>query len=96
MDALGSVQAPKCAPVEGVHELLGFRATAANAIVAPVHPNAMPVILTTPDKVDLWLEADTADALALQRPLRDDLLRIVAKSERGDGAAAAAEGPGAR
>jgi putative SOS response-associated peptidase YedK len=37
----------KSAPVEGEHELFGFLTTEANAIVAPVHPKAMPVILTT-------------------------------------------------
>jgi hypothetical protein len=39
----------------------------------------MPVILTTVAEVDQWLTADTADALALQRPLPDDALRIVPK-----------------
>ena len=32
------VRGPKSAPVEGNHELFGFLTTAANAIVAPVHP----------------------------------------------------------
>ena len=49
----------------------------------------MPVILTTPDEFDRWLEADTLDALALQRPLADDALRIVAKGEKEDGVVAA-------
>jgi putative SOS response-associated peptidase YedK len=44
----------------------------------------MPVILTMPDEFDQWLEADTFDALALQRPLSDDALRIVAKGEKED------------
>ena len=79
------VRGPKSAPVEGDHELFGFLTTEANAIVAPVHPKAMPVILTTPDEIDLWLEGDTPDALTLQRPLPDDALRIVAKGERADG-----------
>ena len=70
----------------GDHEVFGFLTTEANAIVAPVHPKAMPVILTTMDEVDQWLSAETANALALQRPLRDDLLRIVAKGEKEDGA----------
>jgi putative SOS response-associated peptidase YedK len=43
------VRGPKSAPVEGVHELSGFLTTEANAIVAPIHPKAMPVILTKPD-----------------------------------------------
>jgi putative SOS response-associated peptidase YedK len=37
-----------------------------NAIVAPIHPKAMLVILTRPE------EASTAEALKLQRPLHDD------------------------
>ena len=52
--------------------------------MAPIHPKAMPVILTTPIEVDQWLEAETPGALELQRPLSDDALRIVAKGERED------------
>ncbi len=55
-------------------------------MVAPVHAKAMPVILMTSDEVDRWLEADSAEALALERPLKDDGFRIVAKGERTDGA----------
>ena len=80
------VRGPKSAPVEGDHELFGFLTTEANAVVAPIHPKAMPVILTDTAEVDLWLEADTPDALLLQRPLPDDMLRIVASGEREDGA----------
>jgi putative SOS response-associated peptidase YedK len=64
-----------------------FLTTEANAIVAPIHPQAMPVILTSPADVDLWFAADAADALMLQRPLPDDALRIVAKGEKEDGPA---------
>jgi putative SOS response-associated peptidase YedK len=78
------VRGPKSAPVEGKHELFGFLTTEANATIAPIHPKAMPVILTTPEEFDQWLEADMLDALALQRPLRDDVLRIVAKGEKED------------
>ena len=45
----------------------------------------MPVILTTPAEIDLWLLADASEALALQRPLPDDALRIVASGEKEDG-----------
>ncbi len=78
------VRGPKSAPVEGEHELIGFLTTEANAIVAPIHPKAMPVILATPGEVDQWLKAETPEALELQRPLADDVLRIVAKGERED------------
>jgi putative SOS response-associated peptidase YedK len=49
------VRGPKSAPVEGRHELFGFLTTEANAVVAPIHPKAMPVILTKPEDVDLGL-----------------------------------------
>ena len=68
--------------------MFGFPTTEANAIVAPIHPKAMPVILTTQDEFDRWLEADAPDALALQRPLRDAALMIVATGEKEDGVAA--------
>jgi len=80
----GGVRGPKSAPVEGQHELFGFLTTEANAVVAPIHPKAMPVILTTPEECDRWLEADTLDALESQRPLPDEALRIVAKGEKED------------
>jgi putative SOS response-associated peptidase YedK len=84
------VRGPKSAPVEGLHELFGFLTTEPNAVVAPIHPKAMPVILTTPAEVDLWLLADAPKALELQRPLPDDALQIVASGEKEDGAREAA------
>ena len=58
--------------------------TDANAEVRPIHPKAMPVILTTEDEVDTWLSAEPAEALAVQQPLPDGSLMIVAKGERED------------
>jgi len=66
--------------------LYGFLTTEPNAVVAPVHPKAMPVILTTADEVDTWLSAPWEEAKALQRPLADELLTIVPKPETADGA----------
>jgi hypothetical protein len=40
-----------------------------NRTVGPIHPKAMPVILTTPDEVETSLTAPAAEALKLQRPL---------------------------
>jgi putative SOS response-associated peptidase YedK len=54
MDAWDGVRGPKSAPVEGNHELFRFLTTEANAIVVPIHPKAMPVILTTADEFDRW------------------------------------------
>jgi putative SOS response-associated peptidase YedK len=78
------VRGPKDAPVEGEHELFGFLTTEANAIVAPIHPKAMPVILTTTEEFDLWLEGETVEALKLQRPLPEAVLDIVARGEKED------------
>jgi putative SOS response-associated peptidase YedK len=78
------VRGPKSAPVEGEHELYGILTTDANAVVAPIHPQAMPVILTSQAEVDLWLEAETLAALSLQRPLPNEALAVVAKDEKED------------
>ena len=78
------MRGPKSALVDGEHELFGFLTTEANAIVAPVHPKAMPVVLTTNEEFDLWLEGETVEALKLQRPLPDGLLTIVARGEKED------------
>jgi putative SOS response-associated peptidase YedK len=74
----------KADPVEGEHHLFAFLTCAPNAVVGPVHPKAMPVILTTREACDAWLEAPAQEALALQRPLPDDALRIVARGQKQD------------
>jgi putative SOS response-associated peptidase YedK len=52
--------------------------------VAKVHPQAMPVILTTNDECDLWMSGDWEQASKLQRPLADGSLKIVASGEKED------------
>jgi putative SOS response-associated peptidase YedK len=56
----------------------------ANAVGAPIHPKAVPVILTRPEEVALWLAADAPKTLELHRPFPDDALRIVASGEKED------------
>ena len=69
---------------EVTSELFGFLTCAPNAEVQPIHPKAMPVILTRPEDWRAWLTADTPAALRLQRPLPDGLLQIVGEGTHAD------------
>ncbi len=55
-----------------------------NGIVRPIHPKAMPVILTTPEEYEICLSAPADEALRLQRPLPNDMLKIVAEGSKSD------------
>jgi putative SOS response-associated peptidase YedK len=47
----------KSKPIPGPHLVYGFLTTTPNAIVEPIHPKAMPVILTTQEECDVWMRA---------------------------------------
>ena len=58
-------------------QVYAFLTTSPNAVVAPIHEKAMPVILKTPEEIETWLTAPWSEASKLQRPLPDDMLTIV-------------------
>jgi putative SOS response-associated peptidase YedK len=62
---------------EAAHELFGFLTCEPNAIVRPIHPKAMPVLLTRREEVETWLAAPIEEAVKLQRPLPDGQLKII-------------------
>ncbi|MES2291788.1 MAG: SOS response-associated peptidase family protein [Pseudomonadota bacterium] len=75
----------KANPAPPPHLLFSFLTTAPNAVVKPVHPVAMPVLLLTEATRETWMTGSVEEALALQRPAPDVAVRIVATGARQDG-----------
>jgi len=50
-----------------------------------IHPKAMPMVLTTREEIDVWINAPAADVLKLQRPLANNTLKIGVRGDKEDG-----------
>ncbi len=69
----------------GTIDVFGFLTTKPNAEVDALHPNATPVILTTPEECEAWMMAPWELARTLQRPMPDGSLDILARGVKKDG-----------
>jgi putative SOS response-associated peptidase YedK len=61
----------KSKPIPGPHLVYGFLTTAPNTVVEPIHPKAMPVILTNCEERDVWMRRRLP-------PLSEDVCRSAA------------------
>ena len=58
-------------------DVFAFLTTEPSEPVRSVHPKAMPVILTEPDEIEMWMSAPWQIAKELQRALPDDALVVI-------------------
>jgi len=74
----------KTAPDVGKHTVFSFLTTDASPDVAPIHPDATPVLLLDENARETWMNAPWEVARDLQRPPAGGLLRVVATDRKDD------------
>lgn len=71
--------------VEGNWLLYSILTTEPNSLVAGYYPKAMPVVLSSAQQVETWLDAPMEEALSLQQPAAEDLLVIAENTDPDEG-----------
>jgi putative SOS response-associated peptidase YedK len=51
--------------------------TEPNAVVEPIQNKAMPVLLAKSAEIECWLGGTRAEALALQKPMPNDVVELM-------------------
>ena len=74
----------KMVPDVGKHLVFSFLTTSASPDVAPIHPDATPVLLLDEGDREMWMHAPVEMALSLQRPPPAGALKIVAVDTKQD------------
>lgn len=64
-------------------DLYGFLTTDPNEVVAPIHKDAMPVLLLTEEQVDVWMRAGWDEVKGLARPAPNDAIMVTSWEEYG-------------
>lgn len=74
----------KTVPDVGQHTVFSFLTTDASPDVAPIHPDATPVLLLDEAAREQWMNAPMEEALLLQKPPPAGALKIVAVDTKQD------------
>lgn len=80
----GGDRGTKAIPDVGTHTVFSFLTTDASPDVAPIHPDATPVLLLDEAAREQWMKAPMEEALLLQRPPPAGAFKIVGAGEKQD------------